>query len=73
MTNREWLQSMAMIDLLTLFNRSSEMCIFEILGIPNCADRCDKFSDEEKSVDDCCYNCLSSWLNEKNHKKVLTK
>lgn len=73
MTNREWLQNMAMIDLLTLFNRSSKMCIFELLGIPNCTDRCDKFSDEEKSIDDCCYNCLCSWLNEKSFKNLLTK
>lgn len=65
MTNREWLQNMVMIDRLTLFNKSSEMCVLELLGIPNCADRCDKFNDEEKSVDDCCYNCLCSWLNEK--------
>ena len=76
MTNREWLQNMAMIDMLTLFNRSSKMCIFELLGISNLSDRCDKFDDEEKSIDDCCYDCLCSWLNEnfqKNFQKPLDK
>lgn len=68
MTNREWLQNIAIIDMLTLFNRNSNMCIFEILGIPNLTERCNKFSDDEKNIDDCCYNCLSSWLNEKYQK-----
>lgn len=68
MTNREWLSKMSLIDMLTLFNQ--DRCIFETLDCNNVADRCEKFNDEELPVETCCYNCLCSWLNEKNFSKT---
>lgn len=31
MTNREWLESMAIVDMLTLLNRNSKMCIIVLI------------------------------------------
>ena len=68
MTNREKLSKMSLIDILTLFNQNSDLCIFEILADENMPERCKQHSDEELSVEVCCYNCLCAWLNEEAQK-----
>lgn len=66
MTNRKWIKSMALIDFLTIFNKNNAECVLSLLGIKSLAARCDKYNDEEKDIDDCCYNCVCGWLNEQH-------
>lgn len=66
MRNRDWLNNMALIDLLSLFNKCNDQCVLCMLGVKNFTDRCDKYNDDLRSVFDCCYDCLCDWLNEKN-------
>lgn len=67
MKNREWLNNMALIDLLYLANNekhpfSMNACIIDRL------EKCDGES-ECRSTD--CYECICKWLNEevKSHEK----
>lgn len=65
MTNREYLNSIATIDLLNCLMQHSDCCVLCLLGFETYTDRCDKFSDPAKDIDQNCYDCLCSWLNEK--------
>ena len=69
LTNGEWINNMALIDFLTLINQNSVPCVLSLLNVSDCDLRCKEFSDEEKDVDDVCYNCACKWLNENFQKK----
>ena len=64
MTNREWLQKMALIDLLDFFIQNSDQCVLCMLGYQAYTDRCDRVFEEDKGINENCYNCICSWLNE---------
>lgn len=66
MTNREWLQKMALIDFLNLFMQNCDQCILCVLGFAAHTERCDKFDDPDQSINETCYKCICSWLNEKH-------
>ena len=65
MTNRDRLQKMAMIDFLNCFIQNCDQCVLCMLGIETYTDRCDRFYDGKKSLNETCYDCISAWLNEK--------
>lgn len=64
MTNREWINNMALIDFLSIINKNSVPCVLSLLGVTDCDKRCTEFNDEEKNIQDVCYNCVCKWLNE---------
>lgn len=64
MLNREWIQKMSLIDFLNYFVHNCDQCVLCMLGVAAYTNRCDEFYDEEKSLDETCYNCISAWLNE---------
>lgn len=63
LTNREWLQNMAMIDLLDHIIKNCDQCVLHLFG-QEAENRCENF--EEGSINNTCYKCVSAWLNEKN-------
>lgn len=65
MRNGEWLNRMAMSDLLKLLILNSNgQCVLQMLGKqPDC--RCEQFYKPEKNLDEMCFDCVCSWLNEK--------
>ena len=62
--NYEWLNKMAMSDLLNLIITNSSQCFIELLGKNGCG-RCKQFYKEGMDLDDMCRECMYHWLNEK--------
>lgn len=56
MKNREWLQSMALYDLLMMISMNACSCIMMILDVP--------LEDIKHRCDGECSKCLQAWLNE---------
>lgn len=60
MTNREWLNNMALIDMLDLISKKSASCLLYLLTN----------EDYDAIVGKCskgCYECLRMWLNEQHN------
>lgn len=64
MKNRERLNKMALIDILDMFQRNTEVCAGYFLtgkhGIDQSCDRCGTYKT--------CYDCIAAWLNEEEIK-----
>jgi hypothetical protein len=71
-TNRKWLQGMALSDMLNLIIQHSDQCVLSVLGCPEDSERCNRVWQEDKSINENCYNCVCSWLNEQ-HKNFFQK
>ena len=64
MKNKEWLQDMAVSDLLNLLiQNNSDRCVLSMLGNATTTDDCDSLWQEDKSMNENCYNCVCRWLD----------
>lgn len=60
MRNRDWLNKMALIDLLNIINERFDGCFIYRITENNfdaMNGRCDKYNNS-------CYDCIAAWLNE---------
>ena len=65
MTNRQWLNNMAMIDRLNIIIQSTDNCVLRLLNQNYDLDRCEKFITKEGlGSNSACYDCVIAWLNE---------
>lgn len=56
MNNRDWLNNMAMIDLLDMINRRNGCIVLRLGGAADKKRLCPKYIS--------CYGCIAKWLNE---------
>lgn len=62
MRNRDWLNNMALIDMLSYISDHIEECLvyrIENWDIEKIEDCCEKYEWD-------CYKCIAAWLNEKH-------
>lgn len=74
-TNRKWLGSMCLADMLNLLIQNNSKCVISMFGKRTEAGRCNWFMTELEdrgeplNMHKVCYNCACHWLNEKNISK----
>jgi len=62
MKNRDWLNNMALIDMLNIINERFDGCFvyrMEEQDFNSIDGRCEKYNWD-------CYKCIAAWLNEEN-------
>lgn len=65
MTNRQWLNNMAMIDKLLILLKHTDGCPLYLFGKHYSSARCDKYSQiNDPDMTNTCYHCMCDWLNE---------
>ena len=60
---------MALMDFIKCIIQGSDQCFLSILNVPVELNRCSKYYQDGKEIDEICYDCVRNWLNEKYKKK----
>jgi prenyltransferase beta subunit len=62
MSNRDWLNKMALIDMLDMISKNLAGCLIYHMNGQNYDGACGRCSKYNGS----CYSCIASWLNEEH-------